>query len=397
MTTQRLDWEVPGTLEFDARVVGHASYGGKPTLVLDRSAFYPESGGQMGDRGTLGALAVTDVQIDDAGVVHHVVAGALPEIGSELHGVIDRARRRVHMSLHTAQHMLSRALADIASAETVSSRLGETDCTIDVDVESVEERRLSEAEDLVTSLIEDDLGVRVLWPTPEELPSLPLRRPPKVTGRIRIVDIGGFDFTPCGGTHCERTAQVGPVRVTGVERYKGKIRIHFTAGRRARAQAIEEAKILAALAKDFTCGAADVPAAIEKMRRELQSVRTTLGHVQTRLAESIAEALIAETVAAGRRHAIAVVDAGDREMLRAIAAKVATRDGMVALLATRTADGLAVACVRSASSAFDCGAFLKRAAAAAGGRGGGRPESAEGRLPAEADWPTTATKILEEP
>ncbi|MCI0573776.1 MAG: alanine--tRNA ligase-related protein, partial [Myxococcaceae bacterium] len=150
--TERLYFADPFLHRFSGRVVAHGTWAGAPSVVLDRTVFYAEAGGQMADRGVLGGLAVRDVQVDDAGVVHHVLdvpAGeALPEVGAELTGEVDRARRRVHMALHTGQHMLSRALVDVAQAATVSSRLGETVCTIDVDLETLDERRVAEAEAL---------------------------------------------------------------------------------------------------------------------------------------------------------------------------------------------------------------------------------------------------------
>src|SRR5437879_871017 len=134
MATARLYHADPFLLAFDDEIVELASFGGARSVVLGRTAFYPESGGQMGDRGTLAGRAVLDVQVDDAGVVHHLLEGELPPVGTRVSGAIERSRRRLHMALHSAQHMLSRALVDLAAAETVSSRLGETECTIDVDV-----------------------------------------------------------------------------------------------------------------------------------------------------------------------------------------------------------------------------------------------------------------------
>src|SRR5690349_17524899 len=158
--TERLYFADPFLHRFTGRVIAQAAWQGAPSIVLDRTAFYPEAGGQMADRGVLGGYAVKDVQVDDAGVVHHVLelteGKALPEVGAELAGEIDRARRRVHMALHTGQHMLSRALVNVANAHTVSSRLGETLCTIDVDLEVLEEARVAEAEELVNSVIDDD-------------------------------------------------------------------------------------------------------------------------------------------------------------------------------------------------------------------------------------------------
>lgn len=378
-------------LSFDAEVVGHATLGGRASVVLDRTAFYPESGGQMADRGELAGVPVVDVQADDDGVIHHVLDGDRPGVGSRVAGSVDRGRRRVHMALHTGQHMLSRALSDVAAAETVSARLGETSCTIDLDRESVEERRVAEAEDLVNAIIDDDVMVRAFFPDAAELAALPLRRAPKVTENIRVVAVGDFDFTPCGGTHCARSAEVGLLWVNGIERYKGKVRVTFAAGKRARDELWREAAVLRDLGKVFTCGALDVPAAVAKLDRDLGEARGALGRVRGRLADVLGASLAAEGAATGR--AVAVIDDATPDLLRAIAARVTAHPGAVALLAGRLPDGMAVMAARGAGSTFDCGAFVKRAAAQAGGRGGGRPDRAEGRLPADADWPALVSAL----
>src|SRR5262249_44458048 len=167
----RLYYEDPLLLAFDARILAHGTHGGRPSIILDRSAFYPESGGQMADRGTLGGLTLLDVQEDETGTVHHIVEGELPVVGTEVHGEIDRVRRRLHMALHPGQHMLSRALLDLARGETVSSRLGETLCTIDLGIAKADERAIANAEALVNSVIEDDIAIRAFFPEASELAS----------------------------------------------------------------------------------------------------------------------------------------------------------------------------------------------------------------------------------
>jgi alanyl-tRNA synthetase len=365
---------------FDAVVVAHGRFGDAASLVLDRTAFYPESGGQMGDRGVLGDLAVRDVQIDDDGVIHHLVDGPLAAPGAAVRGEVDRARRRVHMALHTGQHMLSRALVDEASAETVSSRLGESVCTIDVDLEKLDERAVARAEALVNAVVDDDAPVRAFFPDAAELASLPLRRQPKVSRDIRVVAIGDFDVSPCGGTHCLRTAQVGLLRVTGLERYKGKMRVSFAAGRRARDELAAQAQVIVSLGRELTCGPAEVPTALAKLKRELQETREKLGQARARVMEALAE----ELLAGGGPVVAALVEDADAEALRLLAKRLTRKPGVVALLAGASGDGIAVLAARAAAASFDCGAFVKRVAAAHGGRGGGRPESAEGRLPAGA-------------
>jgi alanyl-tRNA synthetase len=378
-------------ISFHARVAGHGNWQGAPSVLLDRSAFYPESGGQMADHGTLGGQAVVDVQVGDDDVVHHVLEGALPAIGEELRGEIDAARRRQHMALHTAQHMLSRALTDLARADTVSSRLGERLCTIDVDRAELDEREVAGAADLVNSVIDDDIAIRAFFPDAAELAGLPLRRAPKVDSNIRVIAIGEFDVSPCGGTHCLTTAQVGLLKVTGLERYKGKMRVSFNAGRRAREELARQSDVLHALGRDFTCGPGDVPAAVQKLRRELAETRESLGEARSRLAERIAVELVDAARAKGETHVVATFDGVDIAFLRAVAKRVIAEPALAVHLAARTAEGQLVLSARGAARALDCGAFLKKVAAAHGGRGGGRPEMAEGRVAPTVDWPSAVS------
>ena len=391
MTTERLYFADPWLFEFDARVVGHGQWQGRASVVLDRSAFYPESGGQLGDRGALADASVIDVQVDDAGVVHHLVDGALPAVGSSVHGVIERERRRVHMALHTGQHMLSRALLDVAGAATVSSRLGASGCTLDVALERVPERELAAAVDLVNAVIDDDLEVRACFPSPEELATIALRREPKVDSEIRVVIIGEFDASPCGGTHCTRTGQVGLVGISGVERYKGMLRISFDAGPRLRRTLLSHAETLRALGHAFTCGPDGVSDAVDKQRRELHEARAALEQLRLEAAVRIADELCAS---ADSELVVAVLPDADSAVLRAVAKRITASPTRVCLLASAGGDGTHVMVARGESATFDCGGFVKRAAAATGGRGGGRPDRAEGRLPAAIDWPALVATLV---
>ncbi|HEU4533401.1 MAG TPA: alanyl-tRNA editing protein, partial [Polyangiaceae bacterium] len=379
---------------FSAEVSGLGAFGDRPSVLLSRSAFYPESGGQLGDRGTLNGVPVLDVQIDEAGRVHHLVGDASAFApGAAVEGKVDWPLRRLHRSLHTAQHLLSRALLEVAGAETVSSRLGSS-ATIDVGPCGLTEASLADAERLVNDLAADHRPVRVLYPTLEELPSLGLRRPPKVTEGIRVIDIDGFDRTPCGGTHCDSTAEIGLLRVTGLERYKGGFRVTFAAGARSLADYREKDRALAELARQFTCGPGDVGAAVEKLRRELGEARAELGDVRTRWARSVGAGMLAAARpgAAGERRVVAVFDDLPVELVRALATAFGASEGALAFLAARGPDGIAASVVRGPGVSFDCGAFLRRACAAAGGRGGGRPDRADGRLPASVDWAALVEK-----
>jgi alanyl-tRNA synthetase len=395
--TERLYYDDPLLVEFRASITAQSELDGKASLILDRSAFFPEGGGQMADRGTLAGLPIQDVQVGSDGALHHVVEGELPPsvgVGAEVMGLVDLPRRRVHMSLHTGQHILSRALLDIAQAETVSARLGETSCTIDIGVPDVNERDIAKAEDLANAVVDGDVAIRSFFPHPDELARLPLRREPKVEGPVRVVQIGEFDFTPCGGTHCLRSAQVGFIHVVTAERYKGGTRVTFGAGRRAREQLASESALLRALGQALSSGPRDVPAAVEKLRRELAAARDALGQARARLAQRAADEIIGAARAEGHAMIIAQLEDAPVELLRAVAKRVTERPDAVAILAGRDEESVPVLVARGAASSFDCGSFLKRAAQAAGGRGGGRPERAEGRVPQGVDWPTVVRSLL---
>lgn len=388
MPTTLLHHRDPLLLQFQARVLAHARFADKPSVVLDETAFYPEAGGQMADRGVLAGCAVTDVQIDEAGVVHHMLEGVLPEVGSRVEGSVDRARRRQFMALHTAQHMLSRALLDEADAETVSSRLGESVCTIDVDVPALVEAKLARAEALVNAVVDDDVIVRAFFPAADALRALPLRRQPKVAENIRVVEVEGFDVSPCGGTHVTRTSQVGLVRVTGVERYKGMTRVSFQAGPRARVEIFERARVLEDMARELSAQPADVPGALAKLREQVKAARDERLALVDKLATLLAASLASSNASshassheAGGGRVVAELTDGGVELLRALAPLLVAR-GMDALLASPGPEGVHVLLARAPSSSLDCGALLKALAAATGGRGGGKPERAEGRLAA---------------
>lgn len=377
MTTERLYFTDPLLFRFEATVVAHGQMEGAPSVVLDRSAFYPESGGQMADRGTLGGAPIVDVQIDDALVVHHRVEGALPAIGTVVAGEIDPRRRRTHMALHSAQHALSRALADLCAAETKSSRLGESGCTIDVDVPGIADGKLAEAEDAVTGLIDEDRVVRAWFPSDEELRALPLRRAPKQSEGIRVVDLGGFDVSPCGGTHVTRTAQIGLFRVTGSERYKGGTRITFSAGGRARSEARSDWGVIGRAAALLGAPRDGVEAGIERLMARVKEAEERSGRLRAELAARIAAS--ASPDASGN----VLVDVGDGgvELAKQIAATLARSDGVTAIVRAKIDGAAHLVLMRGPGSSTDCGALLRKLATAAGGKGGGRPEHAEGRLP----------------
>lgn len=385
--TRRLYHDDAYLRRFEAEVVAHTVFRDKPAVVLDQTAFYPEAGGQLGDHGTLGSARVIDTQETDDGTIVHLVEGELPPVGSRVTGELDWARRRQHMAQHTAQHLLSGTLLDRAKAPTASARLGESALTIDAARDRIPEAELAAAEELANDLIDEDLPIRAWFPTPDELATLKLRRDPKVSSDIRVVAIGDFDFSPCGGTHCARTSQLGTIRITSVERYKGMTRVTFTAARRARAELFTRDQVLRGLAAQFSCGPNEVPAAIDKLRRDAERSATEIANLRSRLASSIVESF------PGSGAVVASI-AGDAELLRSVAAKLAG-SGRDAIVSAPDDAGTAVVIMRASGSTLDCGALWKKIAAKLGGRGGGRAERAEGRIPTRVDdWSGVVGELL---
>ncbi len=401
--TELLYHRDPLLLSFEDHVLSVDAGSGGADVVLARTAFYPEAGGQMADRGVLswdgGRAEVLDVQADASGAVRHTLGACAegpPRVGAAVRGEVDPARRRVHMALHTAQHMLSRALLDEAGAPTVSARLGETACTIDLDVAALDEAAAARAEALVNHVIDDDRPVRAYFPAPEELAALALRRAPKVSDHVRVVDIDGFDVSPCGGTHCTRTTQVALAKITGVERYKGKIRLSFVAGARGRAELARSHAALAGLARSLSCGASEVGVALEKLRAELSAGRESSRRLSVDLAARVARELAAEADARGAPMAIGSLPGASVELLRLVAGALAALRRGACVLSAPGEHATALVVSRHLEADVDCGVLVRRLAAACGGRGGGKAEHAEGNLPPGADVRAALDEVLRE-
>lgn len=407
--TEKLYWQAPEQTSLDDEPARVAEHAGRASVVLARTIFYPEGGGQLGDTGALRVgdviARVEDTQIDDAGTIHHVVSEAHARAvadaiaaGARVSLTLDAERRRDHAAQHTAQHALSRALADRAGAETVSARLGASICTIDVAKASVPDAELHAVEDFVDALVRANVAVRALYPSPDELASLPLRKQPTVKEGVRLVEIEGFDLTPCGGTHCARTGEIGQARFVSAERYKGGLRLSFHAGRRALVDAREARGLLGAIAGALTCGPADVPAAIEKQRADLKTARHALDAAREELAGLVARELLRALPGGGGPFVVTSQrPTDDVAMTRLLAKALAADARVVALCAGEDPSSGEVVLVaqRGAEGVLDCGAFLLAQAKARSGRGGGRPERAEGRFPRGTSLEVIATAARE--
>jgi alanyl-tRNA synthetase len=386
--TERLYLADPELLAFAADVVGARVHGGRPAVLLDRTAFYPEGGGQPADHGLLGGVPVVDVQEVD-GEVLHLLGGAAP--AGRVQGEVDAARRRDHLQQHHGQHLLSAAFEARAGAHTVSFHLGAETSTIDLDLppSALSPELIRAAEAAANDLVFRDLPVVARELSAAELATLPLRKEPAKGSRVVVVGPlePGEDFprreaivdaSPCGGTHPRRTGAVGAIAVLRAQKWAGGTRVEFVCGGRVLAALSEANRRLAAASDAFRCAPAELPQVAAKAAEEGAARRKEAEKLVGALAVLEAERLSA---AAGVDPVAAVVTPptpGAAAFVRGVAQALAAR-GKAAYLAA-VEDGRAYLAFGRPKEAAGphMGERLRAATAALGGKGGGTPDFAQG-------------------
>jgi alanyl-tRNA synthetase len=369
--------------EFDATVLACAPAGDRFDVVLDRTAFYPESGGQPFDTGVLGSARVLDVQDDEAGVVHHATDAALAP-GAAVRGRIDWPRRQDHMQQHTGQHILSAAFDHLFGVRTTSFHLGAESSTIDL-AREVTPAEIADAEREANRVVWDARPIAIRFVSGEEAARLPLRKEPVKSGLLRLVEVEGFDLSACGGTHVPQAGMVGAIGIAGWERFKGATRLTFVCGQRALRSHAAFRDVVVAATRVLSVLPAEVPGAIERLQAELKASGREVRRLQEEVAAFRAVSLRGAAEPVGPFRAVLVTQPGwDAAALKTLALAIVSEPGVVVVL-TGDASPAPVVVARSADVALDAGAWMKRAIEALGGRGGGRPELAQGGLTAAAD------------
>ena len=383
--TRRLYYEDSRRQQFQAAVVTARPEGGDTLVLLDATAFYPGGGGQPSDRGLLGDRPVRDVIVEDGKIWHRLEGTVAPEPSVE--GRLDWERRFDHMQQHTGQHLLSRAFVEVAKADTRSFHLGDLVVTIDVDLPEPASALLRRVEDLANRIVWEDRPVLTHVVPPEKARAFPLRKAPDVEGDVRVVEVEGFDWAVCGGTHVARSGEVGMIAIVGTERYKGGTRVSFVCGGRALRRLREATDLLRTLCLEFTSGEEDLPRAITRLKSEQKRLEARLKPL---LAESLAreaESLLAEAER-GRAGPVVARYFPERsaEEVSALAGQVAARGG-IALFAAGAggaagAEEIARAHFSAPKGTISVGAILAGLCRSHGAKGGGRPEAAQGAIPA---------------
>jgi len=374
--TERLYYTDAYRSAFDAEVTACTPAGDRFAVTLSATAFYPTSGGQPHDLGHLGGRAVVDVVDTDDGGLVHVVDGPL-EAGARVHGVIDWPRRFDHMQQHTGQHVLSAAFETICKARTESFHLGTASATIDLG-RPVSPQEIAAAEGDANRVVWQDREVSVRFVSADEAAMLPLRKESGRTGMLRLVDVTDYDLSACGGTHVARTGGIGLISVTGWEKFKGGTRVEFRCGVRALTQLREWRDALAATNRALSVSAIELAPAIERLQTDNKQLARSVRGLQEQLAGHLARALVAAAPqSATRAVVVEAIDGWDAAGLKAIATAVAATPGACAAVFSATQPALVVL-ARAADVPVDVAAVLKALIAQFGGKGGGKPDLAQG-------------------
>ena len=382
--------------QFTAHVAAHSADG--LTVFLDRSAFYPTSGGQPFDTGSICGVAVIEVaEEEDAGTgetrIAHRLAAPLPAeaAGAAVGCAVDWDRRFDHMQQHTGQHLLSAVFADVAGLRTVSFHLGAESSTIDLEGGAVTPAILAEVERRVNQTVFENRTVAIGFEEAGEAEGL--RKASGRTGVLRIVSIEGLDRSACGGTHVRATGEIGPVLLRKFEKVRQSTRVEFLCGSRAVARARADYDALLKAAQSFSSTLDEVPGNVAALIESSRAAAKSRRKLELELAGYQGKELYEATAPRpdGVRRVARRMESGNVEDLRAIATSFTAQPRAV-FLATLSAPP-SVLLAASEDAGVDAGKQLKAALAAAGGRGGGTARMAQGSVPDAALLDSVTAKL----
>ena len=393
--SKRLYYDDSFLYEFDGEVVEvipPSAANARSGIVLDQTAFYPTSGGQVHDTGWMtpvnvgeaGKLRVSEVaETENGRVVHYLEAEKPPEKGSRVHGAIDPARRRNHMQQHSGQHVLSAAFVRLFNMPTVSFHMGEEYCSIDLDAPALTQEQIVAAEKLANEIVTENRPVGIRFVTPEEARDLGLRKvPPIEKDKLRLIEIRDFDLTACGGTHVQSTGQIGCILVRKLEKVRQGWRVEFVCGERAISTARHDYTVLTEAAVLFSSHIWDVPQQVRKLLDEAKGSRKGREQLLEEVAELYARHLLAETPESnGRKLIVRVFSDRDVVFIKLLAQKLTRFDSRAVALLGTTSGQASLVFAQSPGQPFDMGGLMKDSMAKLGGRGGGSKDLAQGGVP----------------
>jgi alanyl-tRNA synthetase len=338
-------------------------------ITLAETAFYPEGGGQPSDSGTIAGIEVLDVFADDEIVFHKLPKR--PDT-NQVKCEIDWSCRFDHMQQHSGQHLLSAVCRELAHAKTVSFHLGSDFVSIDIDSAGLSKQQVDEIETRANQVIFENRSIQSYFVTKEELNRLPVVKMPKVTENIRIVEMEGIEYNPCGGTHVAATGSIGSIKIFKTEKQKGSTRIYFKCGFRALAHFNESLNILSSLSARFNTGHRDITDRVEKLEQDYKQALTENDKLTVENASYFIRDLLHEHTDGIVCYLFEEKSLKDLQQLAALAAK---EEDLLVLFGTLKDNRLLL--THSGSLPIHCGQFMKEYLASFNGKGGGNERGAQ--------------------
>ena len=372
--TDRLYYTDSYLRKFRALVTGRSADGRR--IYLDRTAFYPASGGQPHDTGSIAGVPLVEVE-DEGERIAHVVAAAVD--ADEVDCRIDWERRFDHMQQHSGQHLLSAVFVERFGIATVSFHLGQESSTIDLETATLDPARVLEAERRANEAVCENRPLAVSFEDAAE--TRDLRKPSERAGTLRVVSIEGLDRSACGGTHVARTGEIGPILLRKLERIRNTTRVEFLCGGRAVGRARADFDALSRVAQMVSGSLDEAPGLVAAQFEAARNADKLRRKLEADLAQYRGRELYSATVPdeAGVRRVLRRQPSGNLEDMRAIAQSFTAQAKAVFVAALDEPPALLLAV--SADSGVDAGKVLKAALTQAGGRGGGNQRMAQGSLP----------------
>ena len=370
--TEKLYYQNPRQFEFEAQLVHQEKIGDLYSIILNRTCFYPEGGGQPADHGWLNDSPVVDVRKQGDEVVHFTEK---PLSGKTVVGKVDKQRRWDFMQQHTGQHILSQCLVRTGEYPTVSVHFGEDITTIEINASDISERDFRAVEDLANRVISQNLPIRTYWIKPEEISKYEFRRPPPRVDQIRVVEIVGFDLTACGGTHLTHTGEVGVIKLVGREKIRGRVRLKAKIGLRAFTDYDRKNRIVRELQKQLTCDEQEIISRIGDFQKQLRLSKREIGKLQQQLMAFRAQEELEKAAQIGDLTFVySVFEEANNAMLRAFVDEVVSGKNRLAVAISLDGNNLQWVIGQSAGSSIDLRKIVLPLLGLLGAKGGGSPE-----------------------
>jgi alanyl-tRNA synthetase len=369
--TKKLYFDDPYQIEFNSKVLRKFSHKNQPALILEQTCFYPESGGQPSDKGSINGIEVTAVIEEEGNIIHILDREAESD---EIHGKVDWETRFDHMQQHAGQHVLSQSFYERTNGETLSFHMGEEYSTVEIDVRNIPEREVEAVEYLSNQIVLENREIKSYSVSEEQIEHVPLRKPPKKAGRIRVIEVSGFDYSACGGTHPRRTGEIGIIKILKQERIRNNIRFEFVCGNRALRDYIAKNRILGQVATRFSVNEQEVPRAVEKLFVDSGRQKKENKKAQQKISRIEAREITRE---AKDKFIHQIFTDKTVEELRLLALNIIKTPGLVAFLGLKKDKKAHVVLARSDDCDIDMRELIPIVAEQINGKGGGRPALVE--------------------